>query len=334
MSKKSKVWLVILAVLFVCLGALLILVNQYKGNHIEVSLPSGQLSDDLFVAQNTKYQPDKNLPLTIDLNFAPYSIDIFDANAAKVGNSTIIYIDAATNLYLSETPYEDYHSVLLSEYAKAIYLDADMSTSGYLNLFETDGYIDGFKAKFFVDKLKICNASGSREVYVPGYVLNIPEYTDYVVIAVPTLMYDTTTLSNCEIIAAAVLNTIQFEEDRAENFVPNEVTEEVNIVANVEETTPEPESTPEPAPPVIETKTQIIVIEKDFDDLFIKLSWSNPTTIDDIKIWDPSNVFFHTPESMDENGAVFEMGMCSEGEYTLEMTGPDWGEVSVTIEGE
>lgn len=334
MSKKSKIWLVILTILFIVLGGLLILTNQYKSNHIEVTLPEGQLSDDLFVAQNTKYEPDKNLPLTIDLNFAPYSIDVFDSSIANVGNSNIVYIDAATNLYLSETPYEDYHSVLLQEYAKAIYLDADMATSGFLNMIEKEGYIDGFKAKFFVDKLKICNASGSREVYVPGYVLYIPEYNDYVIISVPSLMYDTTTLANCEIIAAAVLKTIQFEEERAENFVPNVVpSEELSNSESetVEQEIPVIEESPEP---VIKTETQKIVIEKDFDNLTVNVSWSNPSEITDIKIWDPTNVFFHNTEKLDENGAVFKMGMCMEGEYTLEMTGPDWGEVTVTIEGE
>ncbi len=345
MKKGEKVILILCTVGVILSGIMLVLVKQYNANQIDVTIPIGNLSDSLFVSQNTSYIESKSLVESMAMNYVPYYIDVPEAVSGTVGKATVYNINDTFMYYVSEVGKgEKYHDILLNEFSKAVLMNSNADYSSVTSLTVEAGYLNGYTVEYFVDALKISDGLDIKQMYAVGYLVTIPDYDCNIVVATLTNSYSTEALALCQSTSQDALYTLRYEEKLIEELVVvGELTEEETGDDEGDNTQSAPEGENE-SETVVETPSSELpsipegaenVAERVWidsaTDLVFELSWENTNVMMDVKLYVPSHVYYFEPTNVEVGKITFEPGVVSEGEYILEIYGKDYGELSFNM---
>lgn len=330
MGKKTKVIIIILVIVTVILGALLLMAKVWKSEQKEVEYPKGSLVNDFFVSQNTTYKESKYLSKSQYFTLLPYIIDVPDATHGVSGNGTIYEAGKNNALYVSEI-YGDYGKQIVDEFSTTVLFNADKDLGELLVGYETDGYINGYKAHYIFDKLTVSDGQAKESVYLVGYILDIPDYDYDVLICVTTSQYTTEDLFACDKYAVDVINTLRFDEKSEITPEPEIEIEEVDSFEDSADTPDEPIVEPPIIPIVPEDaiiQTEEIVVDANYTNLLLTWRWTNLNTLVELKLYDASGALFYTPTLCEGGVAEFELGYFAAGKYTMEIRGLNYGATS------
>lgn len=216
MSNKNKVWMVVLIPLALIFFSLYILTSEYARKAEDVLVyPEGDLSDSLFVAQNTAYVQNGALSQKYALSSMPYTVDVPSGTSASVGNGCVV--QATTSLYVYITYHDtdlDAERVMLEEFPQSLMIDYDPAYTYTRQLVCQSGFTNGFSVDYFFDMLSVSNGSVAKNGYVAAYDIADP-YGDGggdILICVITTETDNVAFANAKSILDAIILTVQYDQ--------------------------------------------------------------------------------------------------------------------------
>lgn len=339
MTKKQKILLSILIPLFLVLFIFVTILGQFEEEMpVEVSLPAGNLSDSLFVLQNNSYQGNDSLPLQVNMNYLPYSVDMAKVSHVSVGNGYVFNIASGYLSYVTSIPKNETCAVALkNEYAKAILIGNVPEMANCSLLYEETGYLNGFDLTYSIYELGITDNETVNYSYILGYLIDIPDWEYDIYMSVSTMTYDTGTLQNCKDVLDMLIYTVRYDTKRAQELkqVMTQAQQDNSSQPDVPTPTEIPESSEnpddDPLPEGADVNEHLIILKQDYVNLKLEINWTNAYSHVEMILYDPTKTFFYSPESCADGTAVFLLGQVPAGTYYLQISGADYGEVSMTL---
>lgn len=216
MINRKKVLVIILIPLAVLFISAYVLASEYAKSAGDVMVyPEGNLSNSLFVAQNTVYVQNSALSQRYALSSMPYTLDVPDGTSANVGNGCVI--QATESLYVYITCHDadaDAERVMLGEFPQSLMIDFDPAYTYTQQLVSQAGYTNGFSVDYFFDMLSVSNGSAAKNGYVAAYDI-IDPYGDgrgNILICVVTTQFDNVAFASTKSILDAIILTIQYDQ--------------------------------------------------------------------------------------------------------------------------
>lgn len=225
MKKSVKVLIVFLGVMAFFMGIIYIALNiVHNSLPKELVYPEGNLSKSIFDSQNMKYQPNTSLPITYEFEYSPYTIDICDTDKAKVGNGSVYEVSDWMYVYFTEyTKDQNIELVIKDELSRAIMIDSNKEMSVLETYVYEEGYINGFKADYYINCLTVSNGNRSSSVYLTGYALTITnEEYDHgykMFVGVVTAENSTDTFASAKQVLDELIATFNYSEDKQEKIL-------------------------------------------------------------------------------------------------------------------
>lgn len=329
----------------------------------DVVYPPGNLSDNLFVSQNSVYTESEALPVDYSFPDVPYIVDLPDGNTADVGSGHIVQATENVVVYASQMAMStDFHSVVLSQYPKVVYMNYSQDDSYSMTVKEEYGYFNGLPTTYFVDHLVVSTGmsdTDSRNAYVLGYCFQPENDVDCkMLICVATTECSTEAFENCKAVLDTVSYTVRYDEKldqqqkaarqdaarEAENQLKRQQQEaerrakeeqkqasaQSQVMPNGE-LTPSSYEEPTPTPTVTNSSMSLpMSVTKDFKNMSILLSWTNECENTTIVFNGPNGTVY--PDLLTSKQATFSVGACPVGEYTLDISNYSMlGEVSTKL---
>ena len=162
MERGAKIATIILGIVAAGLFIFyLVLSNVNKQIPRPLEFPASNLSQSIFDSQNIKYSPNAAYTNRHYFYYSPYSVDIADAESAKVSDTGIVYKISDT-MYFYITEFEtgtNMESVIRNELPKAIMIDSNAEMTAIDNYVYDEGYLNGFKADYYIDCMTVTNGS-------------------------------------------------------------------------------------------------------------------------------------------------------------------------------
>lgn len=178
MDKTSKIVSIFLGIIAVFLfGFYLYLSGVNKSIPRELVYPESGLSQNIFVSQNTKYKAVSGYTDRRNFSQCPYGYDIAVTDSAKVSDYGRIYM-VSDSMYFYTTEYrkdENIETILRNELSQAVMIDSDASMTAIKNIIHEEGYLNGFKADYYIDCMTVTNGNRTASVYITGYALSITD---------------------------------------------------------------------------------------------------------------------------------------------------------------
>lgn len=178
MDKTSKILSIILGIIAVFLfGFYLYLSGVNKQIPRELVYPESGLSQNIFDSQNTKYHSVSGYNDRRNFKQCPYSFDIAKTDSAKVSDYGRIF-RVSDSMYFYTTEYgkdENIETILRNELSQAVMIDSNSSMTAIHNLVYDEGYLNGFKADYYIDCMTVTNGTRTASVYITGYALTITD---------------------------------------------------------------------------------------------------------------------------------------------------------------
>ena len=203
MSKAQKVLLYLsLALAVVCLFLSKMLSLVDNGKKTPLVYPESNLSNDLFVSQNTEYVKNDNFSETYTFENVPYTCDLIKGNTADIEEGHIVNVSEDVNFFVSVMEHgKNAHDIILRQYPQTIYMNYAKESSFVQTATSDIGYINGYYATYFVDHLLISTGPtvSGKSAYMIGYVLDIGEKYNYdLIVAVATTTQSTENFEACK----------------------------------------------------------------------------------------------------------------------------------------
>lgn len=325
MSKSKKVLLYMsLAMAFVCflLSKMLSMVDD--GKKAPLVYPESNLSNDLFVSQNTEYIKNDSFSEIYEFKNIPFNCDVLKGNTADIENGHIINVSEDVNFFVSE--YENGknpHDIILRQYPQAIYMNYAKENS-FVQTATTDiGYINGYYATYFVDHLLISTgptASG-KSAYMIGYALDLGTQYEYdLIIAVVTTTQSTENFEACKQLLDTMTYTLRYDEKRAEQMEKAKqraYEEEQKALEEYQKTSQNVEGTLATNTTTATSSRIPVKVNRDFADMAILITWENPVENPIITFENAQGLVIGTPSTLGSKQAIINAGMTAQGEYIL-----------------
>jgi len=216
MDNKKKVLVVVLVPLTIIFFSLYVLASEYAKNAGDILVyPEGNLSNSLFVAQNTAYVQNSALTQKYALSNLPYTLDVPDGTRANIGNGCVI--KAAENLYVYITCHDtdvDAERAMLGEFPKSLMMDYDPAYTYTQQFVCQSGYTNGFSVDYFFDMLSVSNGLIAKYGYAAAYDIEDP-YGDgrgNILICVVTTEAENMAFASAKSILDAIILTVQYDQ--------------------------------------------------------------------------------------------------------------------------
>lgn len=229
MERGAKIATIILGIVAAGLFIFyLVLSNVNKQIPRPLEFPASNLSQSIFDSQNIKYSPNAAYTNRHYFYYSPYSVDIADAESAKVSDTGIVYKISDT-MYFYITEFEtgtNMESVIRNELPKAIMIDSNAEMTAIDNYVYDEGYLNGFKADYYIDCMTVTNGSRTASVYLTGYVMTITDsvydHGHKMFLSVVTATSDTNTYASGKQILDSVVATYQTNGDTQARLLKEE----------------------------------------------------------------------------------------------------------------
>lgn len=331
------------AIIFFIIYKLLGTVDDGKPKAIEY--PQSNLSDDVFVSQNTEYVTNSTFPVSYSMPDIPFMVDLVDGKTADIGTGHLVYGSDAVTLYVSQFPKdENAHEVVLKQYSSAVHLNFDMNAS-YVQTATSDiGYVNGYYATYFIDHLLISTGRSvtTQSAYVIGYVIDPGEEYDYnMILSLATTDETSESLKLCKEYLDAITLTLRYDEqlDKEQTRArENALEEEMRRLKKLEqeaEREKEKESQTGAVSSTASAEDVPILVTRDYNNMSILVTWTN--SCEDVEMTLESGtgnkrIIVAYPETIGSKQALFEVGPCAKGEYYLSCSHTKYcGEMNVKL---
>lgn len=281
MSKKDKTLIIICVIALVILLPIYVIVTNYKHSAVvELVYPEGQLSDSLFVSQNSTYTKIEQFPDSYELKTSPYIIDLPSGSAADVNNSHIVKATETIYMYVSEhDATQSAESLFLSEFPSAIMMDFSPLYTYSQALKSQSGYINGFGADYKFYMVNISNGEKTTVVYAALYdleQLTYENYTSKITIAVVTTNQDSNSFASTKTVLDSAINTLRYDSK-----LDKRLQEALNKAAKEEEKEKEETKIEDDKPEehqIVVGNPQTLIMPDDFDAKVAEISVEGPYT--------------------------------------------------------
>lgn len=350
MKKGDKIALTILGFLaFGLLMAVLSLRHIANNKPVETVPPPSKLTNSLFDSQNPSYEKNSGLPQTIEFKNIPYLVDVPEAVNANVGNSTIFNLNSGYMFYVSEGT-DKYEDIILSEYAKAELIDANINDSYIQGFIKESGYMNGYAMEYFISQLSVKNGQKDVEKYLVGYCIQIPEYEENVIICVVCDGYTNDRLESARDFCIMVISTLRFDEELERELEKEGVIKIDDIGTSgaleekaveslddfvIPEINDEDESTDlegleneedaqetESAETEEETKEYKITLDKEYKDLELVCNVGLDAIVTKGEFYNQNRTFSFSASKIQNGQVIFsDLGLYEKGDYDLALTG-------------
>jgi len=216
MVNRKKVFVAVLIPLAIIFLSIYIATTEYVKSAGEALVyPEGNLSDSLFVAQNTVYVQNHALTHTYAISNLPYTVDVPDGASAYVGNGYVI--QAAESLYVYVTCHDvdaDARRVMLGEFPKSLMIDYDPAYTYTQRLAGQAGYTNGFSVEYFFDMLSVSDGSVAKSGYVAAYDIEDPcgDGRGNILICVITTETDNAAFASVKSVLDAIILTVRYDQ--------------------------------------------------------------------------------------------------------------------------
>lgn len=307
----------------------------------EVVYPSGNLSDNLFVAQNSVYSQNEALPVSYSFSSVPYTMDLPNGNTANVDTGHIVQASDNMVVYVSQMDGDyDPHSVVLSQYPKVVYINYSQQDSFSMTLREEYGFFNGLPTTYFMDHLIVSTGSGTetKNAYVLAYCFQPETATNVkMLVSVATTENSNEAFEQCKAVLDAVAYTVRYDEkldasqtkareDKIKAAEKAAAEQEKKLKAEQEEAektvqTVEEESSSDSYQETSLTSdigsnfTVPVSVTKDFVNLSILVSWTNEYEDASLYFNGPYGTVY--PDLITSKQATLSVGECAPGEYSL-----------------
>ena len=369
MKKGSKIIIGICIFFCVVLGGLYIfLINQktveFPPSPLVYSIFSAESS-------LSTYKPSEMFRSQYTLKTVPYTIDVPKGDFAHVGNGIVFIKNQQGLVFSFVTEKEasaSANDIILEEFPKAILYDYNEQSS-IADVMIDEGFINGYPAKYFIKLLKITNGTTTIPVYIIGYELSIEGYSHSVLFFNSTGVNSTEALTEVAKMSYAQLFTLNYSESMAELLPPDidNVTEGVSdndaessqdyiipdtgedsfdgleysediVEGEVDGTSDDEDGELEyddditpTMPDDAETTSMSVSIDSDYSDGVMTVSWDNTSTLIECRLYDSTGIVMYEADSYDTGYATIPLGEVLAGDYTLEITGKDYGDINYSV---
>ena len=337
MEKRSKgPILAALCIMFSVFFMISILLAYYnKQNPKDVLYPSGDLSDSIFESQNTNYMEKESLPTQVLMKNIPYSYDAPNVDAAVVDNGHIYKLSSGVYLYATEFPKSSaIEATIAHELGTALLMDLDESQSIMRIMLNENGFINGYDAKYLVDRLVVTNGEERVDCNLVGYELVVPNTTENVFLCVATVEPGSTQVfNNLKSMTQALLFTFRYSPDaqtaldKQKEAAAEAAAKEMRAAQEAQEkaeAVAEQEAAQE-----AKTKYMAANINKDYENLQLNIYWTNAASSPDITLYTPDKSASYRPAEAGRGEVIFRVGQAQKGTWIVEINGTDYGECSL-----
>lgn len=180
-------------------------------------LPSGNLSANVFEAQNMTYTKNQAFPDTKVFATLPYQVDTPEGATASVGDAQVI---TSNGYYFAYGEALDCQDFLRSGYTPILSIHSSGSDTKLSLLSEEEGYINGCEAVFSV--YEISNPTAESVMYLCCYALKPTAKTyqskQFMIVSCMAEGRSTANLANLQILAETMCRTIRYDSERAKKL--------------------------------------------------------------------------------------------------------------------
>lgn len=230
MDKGAKILCIILSIIAVMLlGVYAFLSGVNKQIPRPVEYPKGDLSQSIFDAQNTKYEPNSSLTEKHYFAYSPYSVDMMPTEAVKLSDVGRVYKLSENRTYFYITEYENgtsVESVIRNELPQSVMIDANVEMTAIDKITYEEGYRNGFKADYYIFCMTVTNGTRTSSVYMTAYTLTITddalEHGHKMFLSVVSTENSTTAFESAKGMLDAVVGTSQINYDIQDRLVDEE----------------------------------------------------------------------------------------------------------------
>lgn len=344
LQKIALITFLVFAFLFFILYTFLGRVEDGKPKTVEY--PPSTLSTDIFDSQNTAYIEQEAFTSSYTFKTVPYTIDVMDGREAEVNNGHFVYGNEAVTFYFSETPKEiSPHETVLSEYANVVYLNYAKDSSYIQTAFEEAGYINGYLAQYFIDRLLISTGQSitTQSAYVLGYIIDLgDEYDNFLIVSIATTEESTENLAVCKEYVDAMIGTLRFDQEvlerrEREAKQAEEEARRMQSQSSYDSSYSETPSYEEPAPGVSTSTGRDLVlvnVDKDFSNLALLVTWTNPVDGAEVLFKDEAGKSIGTVLTSNSTQTLIDVGACPKGTYYVSHSDAyNAGQITVKLTG-
>ena len=348
MSKRSKIILAVLVVVFVILLVVNILIKAVEPEKKQepILFPQGELVDSVFVAQNNEYVENASLGTVYNFETIPYLVDVPSGSSAKIGSGMIYQLSNGYFVYVSEyTDQYNVQDIIAAQFPAALLINYVPERTLITTQVDKVGYINGFKGEYLADALSVSDGIATQQAIVLGYALDLPEgvyFGNHIFIAAGTTNMTTDAANNCATILSAIMNTVRYDEKRDADITAEREKEQAELLAKQEEEAAALASQAELGE--TESGLQIvgdevtesipIVLPSDYDSFSLKVDWTlnNPDAV--LELWFPDGQSYCDPFEQDPYSATFTLPSAVQGSYSLRiMNYQQCGDIVTTVGG-
>lgn len=168
---------------------------------VEVLIPASGLSNSVFDAQNSIYQPDADFPIEYRFEHLSEVVDVPDRQTAAMGNGTFWRIADGFYIYATEGKRAGLADAVFAEATPILLAGAvGENTSGQLVESEK-GYLNGREYNYVVFDILCSTDEAKKEAYIIGYLYEDSESGYSVFLSCITDDISTNGLRNAQIVA-------------------------------------------------------------------------------------------------------------------------------------
>lgn len=177
----------------------------------EINVPSGNLSDSVFEAQNRVYEADADFPVQYALTHLNAIVDVPDVQNAAIGNGKVWKLNDGFYIYITEGKSSDFPASFYSELAQVFVAGADETNVTGEILKTEQGYLNGIALSYVVIQMDIVKDGATSTAYVAGYLYADSEsgYSAFVSCTV----LNSSNLASAQIVAEKEITLLQNTEE-------------------------------------------------------------------------------------------------------------------------
>lgn len=371
MKKKSYIVIIILAFIAVLLFIIYLFLGVInKTLPKEIVYPPSGLSQSIFDSQNMKYTPNESLTVHHIYEHCPYQFDITDSDIAKVGEGGAVY-KLSDTMYVYTTEYseeQDTEEVLKKELSKAIMIDSDDTMTVIDNYVFDQGYINGFKADYYINCLTVSNGSRTASVYLTGYVLTITdEEYDHgyrLFLGIVTARKETESFTNAKLLLDTLMATYQYNDDvqgkllKAEKEAAQQAEREADeqeeaekkaaqqqkldetivstdgsttdMAAQGENTASDSIQVPDSSSNIPQQKDMTVTVDGEYTNVSLYFYYSNVNNMVEVTLYNPEKTKSYIPISNSNGTILFQLDKMEAGKWIVSVTG-EYGTCSMKM---
>lgn len=229
MEKGTKKILIILGVVAALLSVFIVVLSFFKVEEPEVIVyPESNLSDSIFVSQNSEYTGNDSFAQKYACSYIPYTVDTVVSGGAAIDTGTAFSAGNGYYFFYTEIPKDQETAPVVAEqFSHVLKYEASEEDTYYWLLKEDKGFINGFEANYQVIQVVVDGEDDAlaAEAYILLYRLTIADTDDwedthdFVIAVASTNTITNEILNNCKGLLDADVYTFQYSKTMADDMI-------------------------------------------------------------------------------------------------------------------